>query len=105
MDITGYDTRRAKVTCKVVKVSKASKLKPRVYCRAVFALIESVIHATRIEALISEGEREEAEKLIGLIRHYADLVKRVAPESIYLTMINDILRRIDSWKAVSERSL
>lgn len=104
-EVASKGAHMAKFNCAVMKVFKATGLKPKAYCRAAFALIESIIHATRIQALIPQGDIDSAENLIKLVHHYADLVKRVAPESIYQQMINDILGRITSWKAGSEKSL
>jgi hypothetical protein len=99
--VAGYKIERAKFTCRVVGITQKSRLKPRVYSRAAFALIESLVHATRIEILISNKDIQEAETLIRFVDHYANLVRRVAPRSAYLTMISEILRRIESWKTAS----
>ena len=102
MDVRGSDTRRATVKCEVVRIIEQGKGKSKAYCRATFATIESLIHATRIEASIREGKNNTAEELINLVQYYANLVNRVAPESIYSTLMEDIQRRIGSWMTVEK---
>jgi len=92
---------RAKVLCKVEKIDPVISVYPKVYCRAPFAVIESIIHATRIKVFLSTKEKKIADELIELIKHYDALVKRVAPNSVYLQIISDILLRIEAWKTKS----
>jgi len=92
---------RAKVLCEVVNISILNTV-PKSYCRANFALIESIIHATRIKVFLSEGEKERAKELIKLVKYYDALVKRVAPSSIYSDIMRGILKRIEAWKVKSE---
>ncbi|MCP8316912.1 MAG: DUF447 family protein, partial [archaeon] len=51
---------RAKVLCEVVNISHIINTVPKAYCRANFALIESIIHATRINVFLSKDEKERA---------------------------------------------
>lgn len=53
------------------------------YCRASFAVIESIIHTTRVKLFLLEERNEEVEWLLKLIHHYQNLVSRVAPRSSY----------------------
>lgn len=87
---------RAEFLCDVEHV-KALNVLPRVYCRAIFATIESVIHATRIKLFLTSGKQEQARRLIELIRHYNTVVKRVAPNSRCSEIMADLIRRINSW--------
>jgi hypothetical protein len=93
---------RAKVLCEVVSITPVMKSAPKAYCRAAFALIESTIHATRIEVFLSDGEKERAKELIRLVKYYDALVKKVAPSSIYSDIMRGILKRIEAWKVKSE---
>lgn len=96
---------RARVLCKVEKIDPIVRVYPRAYCRAPFAVIESIIHATRIEVFLSNDKKEKAEELIDLVKHYDALVRRVAPNSAYIQIIADILLRIEAWKARSNSEL
>lgn len=93
---------RAKVLCEVVKIAPIVNITPKAYCRATFALIESIIQATRIEVFLSKDEKEKAEELIKLVKYYDALVKRVAPSSVYLDIMKGILKRIEAWKVKRE---
>ncbi|MCP8317686.1 MAG: hypothetical protein H3Z51_12635, partial [archaeon] len=64
--------------------------------------IESIIHATRIKVFLSKDEKEKVEKLIKLVNYYNTLVERVAPNSVYVDIMKEILKRIEAWKAKSE---
>ena len=82
---------RAKIFCKTVNFDV--KTYPSYgYCRANFAVIESIIHATRVKQFLVEGKKQEAEKLLNLINHYHALVKRVAPKSNYLRTMNNLIK-------------
>jgi len=60
---------------------KAFHKPPQAYCRAEFAAIESIIHATRVLEFSRAGRRAEADRLARLIASYKALVGRVAPGS------------------------
>jgi hypothetical protein len=98
------DAERAEVLCDV-KLIKASTVLPRAYCRALYATIEAVIHATRVKVFIGQADRqkqEQALKLLEKIRQCHDVVNRVAPRSRYSEIMADLTQRIDSWRAKSE---
>jgi len=103
-DITSLDAEKAEVTCKV-KLVKASTVLPKVYCRASFATIEAIIHATRVKAFMIGGDRqkqEQALKLLETIRECRDVVNRVAPNSRYSEIMADLTQRVDSWRVKGE---
>ncbi|MEM4297848.1 MAG: DUF447 family protein, partial [Nitrososphaerota archaeon] len=83
---------RAKFLCGVVNITEIP-IKPRAYSRAAFAIIESIIHTTRIQPFLSEGKVDEARELLSMIRHYSKVVRRVAPRSAYSRLMDDIMRR------------
>ena len=100
-DITSLDAERVEVLCDV-KLVRAASVLPKAYCRALFATVEAVVHATRVEAFIAHGDvgkREQALKLLETIRQCHDVVNRVAPNSRYSEIMADLNRRIDSWRA------
>ena len=103
-DVLPLDFERAEVKCEV-KLVQASKVLPRVYCRASSAVIEAVIHATRVEAFIKDGDRERREqalKLLVKIGECRDVVNRVASNSRYSEVMADLVQRVDSWRVKSE---
>jgi hypothetical protein len=88
---------RSRFTCNV-QLIEARRIFPQAYCRARFALIECIIHATRIGPYLSDGRVAEAEKLIHLVEYYRDLSNRVAPGSKDARTIASIISRIERWK-------
>ena len=101
-DIRRFDAERAEVLCDV-KLVRAASVLPKAYCRALFATIEAIVHATRVEAFINHGDRqkkEQALKLLETIRQCHDVVNRVAPRSRYSEIMADLTQRVDSWRAV-----
>jgi hypothetical protein len=100
-DTEVLDAERVEVLCDV-KLVQAAKVFPRAYCRALFATVEAIVHATRVEAFIAHEERdkrEQALKLLETIKGCHDVVNRVAPDSRYSEIMADLNRRIDSWRA------
>jgi hypothetical protein len=103
-DITPLDAERAEVLCEVNLV-QASSVLPKAYCRALFATIEAIIHATRVKTFITQCDRqkqEQALKLLERIRECHDVVNRVAPNSRYSEIMADLNQRIDSWRIKGE---
>jgi hypothetical protein len=95
---------RAEITCEV-KIIRASKILPKVYCRALFATIEAIIHATRVEVFMKHGDIQKKEQvltLIGLIGECNNVVNRVAPNSRYSEIMEDLIGRINSWRVEGE---
>lgn len=88
---------RAHVTCRIDRWERdASRFRP--YCRGTFAAIEAIIHATRIQMLLAHGQMREAEKLIELVEHYHQVTTRVAPDSEYPRIIEDLLAKTTWWR-------
>jgi len=102
IDIKMADSERAEVLCDA-QLIKAPNLTPQAYCRATFAVIESIIHATRVKVFLGgdEEKRREARRLMGLIKHYHALVNRVAPNSNYSAIMADLTERINKWRTKS----
>lgn len=93
------DAERAEATCKV-KLIKAQKVLPKVYCRALFATIEAILHATRIKPFLAGDEREQKQalKLLKKFEICRDIVKHAAPNSPYSEIMSDLTTMIDSWR-------
>lgn len=102
--IKQFSTERAEVLCNV-KLVQTAKVLPKVYCRALFATVEAIVHATRVQVFITHADkhkREQALKLLEMIRGYRDVVNRVAPNSNYSEIMEDLKQRIDSWRLKGE---
>lgn len=82
---------RAEVTCRVELID-VSNLAIKPYCRARFAAIESIVHATRVKELLRRGESSEADVLLKLIEHYSSLINRVHPRSSYAEVVSSLLK-------------
>jgi len=94
---------RAEFLCNVQLVT-ASKALPKVYCRAQFAIIEAIIHATRIKPFL-RGDKQEQEcafRLLELVEICSDVVERTAPNSRYSEIMADLTQRIHLWRNESE---
>ncbi|WXG41272.1 MAG: DUF447 domain-containing protein [Candidatus Freyarchaeum deiterrae] len=63
-------------------------------CRAPNLVLESIIHATRIETYNSRGETEKAEQLIDQIKNYRELIGRIATGTMYEELIEKIWKKI-----------
>ncbi|MCX8191811.1 MAG: hypothetical protein N3F06_03290, partial [Nitrososphaerales archaeon] len=90
---------RAEILLKVESIDVKDSYIPQVYCRANFITIESIIHATRVRAFLSQKRLSEADELIRLIEYYNTTVCRIAPNSIYSTIMSNLLKRVNEWKS------
>ena len=70
---------------------------PRAVSRCDAALIEAMIHATRVRVFLERGDYGRVEELRGLIRHYYRLVERICPRKPYL----EIMRRLAEFSGTS----
>jgi hypothetical protein len=85
------------------KTIAATKKYPQVHCRAMDATLEAIIHATRVKVFVNdEGEQKQVGKLLELIDNCNCVVNRVAPSSSYSTVMDDLKKRIDSWRSKTE---
>lgn len=95
---TPVDSQKTRANCSVKQIN-ASKTYPQTYCRAMPAVMEAIIHATRVKALINnQQEQEYTAKLLGLIENCNDVVNRSAPNSHYSEIMTDLQKRIASWR-------
>ncbi len=102
-ETASFSTERAEFLCNV-KLVEASKKPPKVYCRAQFATIEAIIHATRVKPFLrgDKQEQEHAFRLLELIEICQDIVNRTAPNSRYSEIMADLTQRINLWRKDSE---
>jgi hypothetical protein len=87
------DENRSDALCdlRLVEVRRSGA---KLYCRAPYILMETMIHATRVREFISQGLKDEAIELMKLMDNYRKLIHRVAPGSRYETMTNGIMDMI-----------
>jgi hypothetical protein len=84
---------RAKVTCKVERIEVIND-NLRLYSRGLFAVMEGIIHTTRIEEFLSRGMEDEANRLVEKVKYYQSLIERVSPLSDYTTIMDKLFTRI-----------
>lgn len=95
-DLVSEDENRVVFRCKVLKALwKRREAKP--YTRAEHAIIESLIHTTRIKFFLERGMTREAIQLALLIKHYDALISRIAPNTIYSSIMIKLKALISSW--------
>jgi len=69
------------------------RMRPCFFTRCKHAVLESLIHATRVP-VFRRMDLREAEKLTKLILHYRELVSRICPEEPYKRIMRDIISRL-----------
>jgi uncharacterized protein len=85
-------------SCKVERID-GSKVYPQVYCRAMAATLEAIIHATRVKLFLNQKTKQkDIIKLLELIENSNDIVNRTAPNSAYSSIMADLTKRIDGWR-------
>ena len=89
------------MVCRIVKIKENSSALILPYTRGFFAALESIIHSTRIKYLLKEGKNAEADRLIRLIEYYKEVAIRVSPDSIYIKIIENLIKKIGAWRRVS----
>jgi hypothetical protein len=82
-----------------VQCVQASRKYPQVQCRAASLTLEAIIHATRVKAFMNnDGKQAQVNKILEKINDYSEEVNRIAPNSTYSSVMNDLVKRIDSWR-------
>ena len=85
-------------SCNILKIN-VEKMYPQIYCRAMAITLEAIIHATRVKAFVNDVKQQKnSNNLLELIGNNGNVVNRVAPNSIYTTIMADLTKRIDSWR-------
>lgn len=90
---------KARMLCRVEKILINERNALQAYNRAKSAVIESLIHASRIEIYLAAGKKNQVKELIKLINHYDKIINKVAPDSKYTDIMKDIQNRILKWNA------
>ncbi|MDR1992339.1 MAG: DUF447 family protein [Nitrososphaerota archaeon] len=98
IDFKPLDTEKTKVTCKIEHTTSQS-MHPQLYSRAATLTLEAVIHGTRIETYLNKPQKQtEIIQLMEKIHDCTDVVERVAPNSIYTTILSDLQKQITLWR-------
>ncbi len=69
------------------------EVKPKPYTRAVYALLEAIIHASKIRAYKELGDLHKVSELQDLINMNLKVVEKVASKSRYELIVNEIKKR------------
>ncbi len=96
LQITTEHGKRANVTCNVELV-EALAAPAKAYCRASSALIEAVIHATRVKEFTRLSQHDAARDHRELMSGYLRIVQRVAPESAYSAAAAELRSLVEHW--------
>ncbi len=101
-DMASINREKTRALCNV-KLVQASQKFPQVHCRAMDATLEAIINATRVKAFVNdEKKQKQVGKLLEMIENYNDIVNRVAPNSVYSSVMADLKERIGSWRSKTE---
>ncbi|MEM2134077.1 MAG: DUF447 domain-containing protein [Candidatus Freyarchaeota archaeon] len=65
-------------------------------CRAPGLILESLIHATRIELYYLKGTSKEAKPLINQIKSFREIIGRIAKGTVYEELMEKIWRKIQN---------
>ena len=88
-----------------IKLLEATPKYPQVYCRAMAATLEAILHGTRVKFFINDkNKQKQVTTLLEQIQGCNELVKKVAPNSVYSTVMVDLLKRIDLWRQKKSRN-
>ena len=61
--------------------------------------LEAIIHATRVKALLNyEKEQKRVAKLLEVINDCRQVVNRVASNSSYSMVMDDLTQRLEGWR-------
>jgi len=89
---------KTKFSCNIEQII-TEKMCPQVYCRAMPLTLEAIIHASRVKVFVNdEKQKKNVNKLLGIIDNCNDMVNRTAPNSAYSAVMDDLMKRIDSWR-------
>jgi hypothetical protein len=82
-----------------VKSIQATQKYPKVFSRAMSLTVEAIIHATRVKILLKDEEQEKhVAKLLEVISDCRQVVNRVAPNSSYSLVMDDLMQRVEGWR-------
>jgi uncharacterized protein len=89
---------RNRFFCHVEKIT-TFKILPQVYCRAMPATLEAIIHATRVKVFAKdEKKKDQVNQLLQTISTCNNVVNRTASNTPCSAVMADLMKRIDSWR-------
>ena len=89
---------KTRAILKVESITATSKY-PQAFSRAMSLTLEAIIHATRVKVLINdEKPQNRVAKLLEVISDCHQVVNRVAPNSSYSQIMDDLTQRIEGWR-------
>jgi hypothetical protein len=98
LEETIVSDRRAVFLCQVEWVRVLNPV-PRVFSRGFAAAVEAIIHATRIEAFIGEGRRDEVEEQLQRFNICRETIEKVSPEdSPNRLVIKALEEKLRKWR-------
>jgi hypothetical protein len=91
-------TMKTHALLKVESIQTTQKY-PQVFSRAMSLTVEAIIHATRVKILLDdESQQKRVAKLLEVISDCRQMVNRVAPNSSYSLVMDDLTQRIEGWR-------
>jgi hypothetical protein len=89
---------KTKFSCNIERID-ATKVYPQVYCRAMSATLEAILNASRVKLFINQKTKQkDVSNLLVKIENSSDVVNRTTPNSVYSTVMADLMKRIDEWR-------
>jgi len=87
--IRGEGKEHALFKCSILSIKGPNVKRAEPYSRAPHALMECIIHATRIKPF-AESDLNEARRLLNLIEHHRSIIHKVAKHSLYAQAADEI---------------
>ncbi|MGQ9720570.1 MAG: DUF447 domain-containing protein [Candidatus Jordarchaeum sp.] len=91
--ILNIDENQSKITFKIAHAEIIDPCATPV-CRAPNLILESIIHATRIEIYTNKKEEKKAQKLINQVKNYREIINRIAKGTEYDSLMEKIWKKI-----------
>jgi len=87
--IIGEEDKRVLFECKIISIKEPRPKRVEPYSRAPHALMECIIHATRIRPY-AESDLNKARRLLDLVEHHRSIISRVSKHSAYAQAADEI---------------
>jgi len=100
-ELVKVDAQKTQAVFKIDSIKSPLKY-PQGHSRAMSQTLEAIIHATRVKALLNDSKQQKKVKhLLEMIKDCQDVVNRVAPNSQYSLVMDDLMKQINSWRQKS----
>ena len=81
------------------ELTQATCMYPQAHSRAMCLTMEAIIAATRVKVYLKDRKQEmRLAKLFEVISDCQQVVNRVAPNSVYSQVIEDLTKRVENWR-------